>query len=200
MQEQLPDEILGTLSEKDKSMLKPDNNTDETASPKIDKIDEPSQNQEAVSAVEFRAHHLFSLSQLLFLRVHKSEFAERLYRNLKSAQFKVMARGDGKEFSDHMINAILGMMRNQVGEIKIINSHDIICEKCPQKGGDHCKVFGREYSVDFLSMVDEAIVRNTDGVLEIGKSYPPEYILQNIGVIRRAIRKTLLEIPRLEKS
>ena len=153
-----------------------------------------------VSSVDLRAHHLFNLSQLHYLQVHKSSFAENLYRKLKSAQFKMMGRGEGKEFADHLIDSILAISQDQVGEIKITNSHDIICEKCPQRNGDHCKVFGKEFSVDFLAMVDEAIVRNTNGVLELGQSYPPDYLKAHLGEIRRAVRKTLLEIPELKRQ
>lgn len=190
MSEYSAEEILNGLSPKDREMAGISDSQESEDAP-----------QDEAPTTELRAHHLFSVAQLYSLRVHKSEFAEGLYRNLKAAQFKIMGRGeDGREFSDHMTDSILAIMRNQVGDIKITNSHDIICAACPQRGSDHCKVFGREYQVDFLSMVDEAIAKNSNGVIEIGKSYPPEYIAQNIRAIRRAIRKTLLEIPLLRKK
>lgn len=158
------------------------------------------EDQGVPESVDFRAHHLFSLSQLMLMQVHRSRFAEQMYRSAKNVQFRVMGRGEDREFADHMIDSILAMLQNQSGNIRIVNTHDVICEKCPQREESSCRVFGRSYSADFLGCVDDALIRNTDGVLELGKSYPPEYIKENIGVIRRAIRRTLLELPSLRNQ
>src|SRR3989339_2276032 len=155
----------------------------------------PQFDEQADKPMELRAHHLFTLSRLHFLGAHKSEFRENLFRNLKSLQFKLIGRGEGQQFADHLVDTVLSILKEQVGTVKLTDTYDEVCKKCPQKGNANCRVADREWSENFLSMVDQAVIRNTNGVLEMGKEYPSAYLIENMGVIRSAMRKALLELP-----
>lgn len=145
--------------------------------------------------MDLRARHLFTLSSLKRMGAHKSEFIERFVRNLKSAEFKILGRGEGREFADHLVDSILLVLQGRIDKVKITDSYDKVCEKCPQKGNGCCHVIGKDWPEDLLSRVDQAVVKNTNGLLEIGKEYPPSFLVDNIRVIRSALRKTALELP-----
>lgn len=153
--------------------------------------------KQADKPMELRAHHLFTLSRLHFFRAHKSEFRANLFRNLKSLQFKLLGRGEGQLFADHLVDTALSILKEQVATVKLTDTYDEVCKECPQKGNTHCRVAGREWSEDFLSKVDQAVLRNTEGVLELGKEYPPASFIENMGVIRSAMIKTLLKLPEI---
>lgn len=143
--------------------------------------------------MELRAHHLFTLSNFHFW--HKAKWGIDVLRELKAIQFKLLGRGEGRQFADHLVDSILAILKEQVGIVKLIDTYDEICRECPQRGDKNCRVVGRKWSENFLSRVDRAIVINTNGVLEMGKKYPPAYLIENIGVIRLAMGKTLLGLP-----
>jgi hypothetical protein len=149
------------------------------------------------NAMELRAHHLFSFSTVRWLGAHKSLWKENFARNFKEA---TAGRKRGREYTDHIVDSVLAIIKEQVGTVKIIDTRDEICKKCPQRENVNCIIAGREWTQNFLSMMDQAVAKNTNGVLEIGKEYPSSYLNENIGVIRSAMRKTLLELPGLWKA
>lgn len=145
--------------------------------------------------MELRAHHLFTLSRMHFYKLHKSEFRKNQFQNLKIIQFKLLGRGNSKEFTDHLVNCVMPILNNEVESVKIIATYDAICKNCPQKGNNNCQTLGKEWSQELLSKVDLAVVKNSNDLLEIGKEYPPNYLIENITIIRSALRKTLLQVP-----
>jgi len=153
----------------------------------------PNYDEQAETNMELRAHHLFTLSRLHFLGAHKAEWRENFLRHLKTPQLRLLGRD--RQFTDHLIDSILAILKEQVGTVRLTDTYDEVCKECPQRGGVNCRVAGREWTENFLSMVDQAVVRNTNGVLEMGKEYPPAYLVENMGAIRSAMRKTLLELP-----
>lgn len=155
----------------------------------------PGYDEQAEKPMELRAHHLFTFSRLHFLRAHKAEWRGNFIRNLKAVQFKLLGHGEGRQFADHLVDSVLVILKEQVGTVKLTDTYDEICRECPQRGNANCRIAGREWSENFLSMVDQAVVRNTNGVLEMGKEYQPAYLIANMGAIRSAMRKTLLELP-----
>lgn len=157
----------------------------------------PNYDEQAETNMELRAHHLFTLSVVRRLGAHKNEWRENFAKNLKASKFSTAGRERGREFTDHMVDSVLDILKEQVGAVKITDTYDKICEKCPERKKPTCRFLGREGTENFLSLVDQSIVKNTNGMLELGKEYSPAYLIENIDTIRRAMRKTLLELPGL---
>jgi hypothetical protein len=152
-----------------------------------------------IPTLELRGHHLFTLSQVEFMRAHKSEFIAMLLKNIKTVQCRLLGYGNGRDYAEHLVDTVLAISRGDVDEVRIVDDYDAVCEKCPQKGDGKCFVAGRSIDVDLIKLADEAVARNSQGALEIGQTYSPEYLRENMGKIRQALRKTLLELPKLQK-
>ena len=153
-------------------------------------------------SIELRGHHLYSVFSLMMRSIgaHKGEMREKLARNLKKGKFKLSGVERGDEFADHLMDKVLSILKREVEKVKLTDTHDTICEKCPDKEKDNCRVLGKDWNGEFLSMVDRAVIENTDGLLEVGGEYTPDYLIQNRTVIVRAIRRTLKDLPAIWKQ
>jgi len=145
-------------------------------------------------SMNLRAHHLLTLSRAHAWKIHQATWRERTFRNLKSVECKILGYNK-QQFSEHLVDTVFHILTARTESVRLVDGHDAICEACPQKGKAECHVFGRDWPVGFLAQLDQAIVRNTHGVFELGKAYPPEYLVENMAVIRSALRKTFLELP-----
>lgn len=150
---------------------------------------------ETDSVIDFRAHHLFSLLQLSSFGAQDPGFSQNLYRGIKETQFALTGRDEIA--ADHLVDTLLGAIDDDTKGVKVVSGYDEICKLCPQKMDGYCQVFGRKFTQDFLRRVDEDVINNTDGVLELGVSYTPEYIRNNMDVFRKAMHKTILNLPRI---
>lgn len=144
--------------------------------------------------MNLRAHHLLTLSRAHAWGAHRAAWREKVFRRLKSVECKILGYND-RRFSDHLVDMALNILAARVESVRLINGHDAICEACPQKGKAECHVFGRDWPAGFLAQLDQAILRNTQCVFELGKAYPSGYLVENMAVIRSALRKTFLELP-----
>ena len=144
--------------------------------------------------MDLRAHHLLTLSRAHAWGSHQAAWREKFFRRLKSVECKILGYDD-RRFADHLVDMALNILAARVASVTLVDGYDAICEACPQKGKAECHVFGRDWPADFLAKLDQAILRNTHGVFELGKAYPPEYLVKNMAVIRSALRKTFLELP-----
>ncbi|PIZ72868.1 hypothetical protein COY07_02705 [Candidatus Peregrinibacteria bacterium CG_4_10_14_0_2_um_filter_43_11] len=149
--------------------------------------------------INLRAHHLFTLLQLHYCGAHRSRVQELFFRVFKRSQFKKMGYPDSRGFADHMVDSMLLILKGQVAQATIVATRDAVCQACPQKRDGHCHVMGRDYSDAFLSMADEAVIRNSNGVLEVGKPYPPKYFIENRAIIVGALIVAGLEMRGAEK-
>ena len=147
--------------------------------------------------MDLRAHHLYTLAKLESFQAHKLESRKKLIKKIKSTKLYLLGYGNTKNFADHLVDSLLAILKNEVSAVRIVSTHDEICKKCAEQGNNHCKVGGIKWSKSFLQLLDETLIKNTNDLLQINGSYPPNYLLENLPLIRKAIRKTLLEIPGL---
>lgn len=153
-----------------------------------------------IPTLELRGHHLFTLWQVEFARAHRSEFMAMLLKNLKTVQCRFLRYANARVYAEHLVDTVLAISRGDVDEVRIIDDYDAVCEKCPQKGDGKCFVAGRSFDVEIIKLADAAVARNSSGVLEIGETYSPEYLRENMGKIRQALTKTLLELPSISQK
>lgn len=146
--------------------------------------------------MDLRAHHLLTLSRAHAWGAHQAAWREKIFRQLKSVECKILGYND-RRFADHLVDRALDILFARVESVRLIDGYDAICESCPHKGKVECHVFGRNWSADFLAQLDQAILRNTRDVFELGKAYTPGYLVKNLAVIRFALRKTFLELPKI---
>ena len=133
--------------------------------------------------MNLRAHHLYSLA------VPSS-------RRIKKLKLKLLGYKNSNEFADHLIDITEGVRTGVVKQVTIVDTCDIICEKCTKKGDPKCRVGGIKWSKNFLTKMDRVIAASSGGLIEIGKTYESEYLVKNIGKIRWTLVKAVLKLPR----
>jgi hypothetical protein len=139
--------------------------------------------------IDLRAHHLYSLA-----RQYRASGVTRSIRGIKLA---LLGYRDN-EFKDHLTEVIGGIINCETERVRITDSYDEICKKCPQKRDEHCRVAGIEWPSEFLSSVDREVAENSS--LTIGEVYNSDELIQRMDSIRKGIRRTFLKLPELLKT
>jgi hypothetical protein len=94
--------------------------------------------------IKLRGHHLYTLASLATWGVHKSKFRKKIIRNLKIFKLKLLGYEKSRQMAEGLIDSVLLILEQKVDSVKIVDSHDIICDSCQQKGGEHCRVGGKK--------------------------------------------------------
>ncbi|MFA6521455.1 MAG: DUF1284 domain-containing protein [Candidatus Gracilibacteria bacterium] len=136
--------------------------------------------------VDLRAHHLFSL----YTQLH----SPKITKLLKGVKLAILGYKD-PNFPNHLMRVIDNIIGGTTQKIRIVDGHDAVCEKCPQKREGYCETAYGNHSANFLSLVDQTIAANAG--LEIGASYDATEILDRMKTIRGGLLRTATQMPSL---
>lgn len=131
-----------------------------------------------------RAHHLYSL-------------AFPSSRRIKKLKLKLLGYKLVREFADHLMDITEGIRTGTIKQVTIVDTCDVICEKCTKRGDPKCRVAGIKWSKNFLTEMDRMIAKSSGGLIEIGKTYDSEYLVRNVGRIRWTLAKAIFRLPKV---
>ncbi|KKR07781.1 MAG: hypothetical protein UT55_C0025G0002 [Candidatus Peregrinibacteria bacterium GW2011_GWE2_39_6] len=147
----------------------------------------------ATKIIELRAHHLYTL--LSYQRLPK--FLKPFAKFSKNLKLTLCGYKNGNQFSTHLIQTMDDLLTEKIKNVRITSTRDFLCQQCHQKREKYCQVAGLKWSLLFLKKLDQTIAQNSNGFLEIGKIYPTKKIIKNYSLIKKAILKTIWQLPSL---